>query len=457
MRRAKHNNNNLRLRQAADETTMTLMEIPEWLDDVPEEISAFIKECRYTDATELLLKAKAEIADTLTMHEKLTDKTLSKKHLATLSRMSQQLQNLSDRMANRLAESLRRKNEAMRQAAKRERADPLSHLAPLISPICLNDDASALHLLVRLGRHHNAATAYAARRSLLLMESLQERPIASLTTGSNNNADTGIYAAQLSQSFFSCLAMAVEGFLDLFLERTNDTHRDELMEEMSSINSNTTGRNVPAGALSAIVLWCDSELSKFASVFGGSRLLGNLALAPKVVFNNRKNINNALSTAISKFENIAGIAQQKNQLRTAEENGEFQVAAMLRRKIAQYQKDQKDGIIPKDSLLENNNNKKERQDAINIAANCIDQAFQFASQNLDSIGLPLLSRLAECMRSRLKGCESEIADALGPKWYHVTYDWKEPPPVDDTIMPERRRSTIVDSKTISSNDTGSNS
>eukprot|EP00560_Eucampia_antarctica_P003849 CAMPEP_0197836350 /NCGR_PEP_ID=MMETSP1437-20131217/28662_1 /TAXON_ID=49252 ORGANISM="Eucampia antarctica, Strain CCMP1452" /NCGR_SAMPLE_ID=MMETSP1437 /ASSEMBLY_ACC=CAM_ASM_001096 /LENGTH=128 /DNA_ID=CAMNT_0043442463 /DNA_START=30 /DNA_END=416 /DNA_ORIENTATION=+ len=126
---------------------------------------------------------------------------------------------------------------------------------------------------------------------------------------------------------------------------------------------------------------------------------------------------------------------------------------MLRRKISQFQKDQKEGIITDDTPTENSNNKKERQDAINIAAKCIDKAFRFASENLDSIGLPMVSRLAEYMRSRLKGCEAEIADILGSKWYHVTYDWKEAP-VDDTNMSERRRSA-TDLKTISSNDTGS--
>jgi hypothetical protein len=39
------------------------IEIPSWLDDVSEEISAFIKECRYTDATDLLFKARAEVND----------------------------------------------------------------------------------------------------------------------------------------------------------------------------------------------------------------------------------------------------------------------------------------------------------------------------------------------------------------------------------------------------------
>ena len=44
-----------------------LIEIPAWLDDICEEISAFIKESRYTDATDLILKAKAEVSEILAM------------------------------------------------------------------------------------------------------------------------------------------------------------------------------------------------------------------------------------------------------------------------------------------------------------------------------------------------------------------------------------------------------
>jgi hypothetical protein len=41
------------------------MEIPEWLEDVTEEISAFLKECRFTEATDLTLKAKHEVSELL--------------------------------------------------------------------------------------------------------------------------------------------------------------------------------------------------------------------------------------------------------------------------------------------------------------------------------------------------------------------------------------------------------
>ena len=181
------------------------IEIPSWISDVTEEVSAFIKESRYSDATELILKAKAEVSGILAAHEQPTppvvtaptsaaslntrstgttaaltsssthsnsgpQKKLGKKQQALLQRTDNQLDALMDRMTKRLAENLRRKNEALKASAKRERADPLSNLAPLVSPVCLNDDAVALHLLVKLGRYQEAATAYAARRSLLLSE-----------------------------------------------------------------------------------------------------------------------------------------------------------------------------------------------------------------------------------------------------------------------------------------------
>ena len=99
-----------------------------------------------------------------------SDNKLTKKQYALMQNLRNTLDSLSERMCNRLVESLRRKNEALKQAGKRERSDPLSLMAPLVSPCCLGDDTIPLHLLVKLGKTQEAATAYAARRSLLLLE-----------------------------------------------------------------------------------------------------------------------------------------------------------------------------------------------------------------------------------------------------------------------------------------------
>mmetsp|Transcript_5783 Transcript_5783/g.9895 ORF Transcript_5783/g.9895 Transcript_5783/m.9895 type:complete len:863 (+) Transcript_5783:104-2692(+) len=366
------------------------IEIPPWISDVTEEVSAFIKESRYSDATELILKAKAEVSGILAAHEQPTppvvttpksplnirntgptapltsstnsntQKKLHKKQQSHLQRTNVQLDALMDRMSKRLAENLRRKNEALKASAKRERADPLSNLAPLVSPVCLNDDAVALHLLVKLGRYQEAATAYAARRSLLLSECLHERPISSPV-----GMDAVIYAAQISSSFFSSLAIAVEGFLDLFIDSNTDNSGNDDDTSLNSRSLTLGGgeKRIPSGALSAIVLWCDSELAKFTNVFGSSRLLGSLALSPP------------------------GIRRQDNK-----EGGKVSLA-------------------------------KEREHSIEVAAKCVNQAFAFASENLDSIGLPLTPKLAENMRPKLKGCEAEVAALLDLRWKALAFEW----------------------------------
>mmetsp|Transcript_21809 Transcript_21809/g.33138 ORF Transcript_21809/g.33138 Transcript_21809/m.33138 type:complete len:793 (+) Transcript_21809:49-2427(+) len=360
------------------------IEIPPWLDDVSEEISAFIKECRYTDATDLLFKAKNESNDILGLHDRPTENKLTKKQHANMLNMLNSLDTLSELMSGRLVEGLRRKNEAFKQAGKRDRSDPLSLMAPMVSPCCLNDDQIPLHLLVKLGKTQEAATAYAARRSLLLLESLHERPISG-----SGNVDLVIYAAQLSQSFFSCLAIAVEGFLDLFLVQSiNSPSRDEESSTLSAAS-----RNVPPGALASIVLWCDSELSKFSAAFGGTRILGNLALSPP-----------PRREAAQNRGRIVGFEEEDNQAN------------------------------------------KERQNAIDVAAQCVDQAFTHAAENLDSIGLPLTPRLAEYIRSRLKGCESEVSRLLNSKWRHITFEWEIELDEADIPMDEGRRSFSTHSK-----------
>mmetsp|Transcript_20347 Transcript_20347/g.42699 ORF Transcript_20347/g.42699 Transcript_20347/m.42699 type:complete len:867 (+) Transcript_20347:67-2667(+) len=385
------------------------IEIPAWISDVTEEVSAFIKESRYSDATELILKAKTEVSDILAAHEQPTppvvttpksslnnrnmgsnatpfngstnsntQKKLHKKQQSLLQRTNVQLDALMDRMSKRLAENLRRKNEALKASAKRERADPLSNLAPLVSPVCLNDDAVALHLLVKLGRYQEAATAYAARRSLLLSECLHERPISSPV-----GMDAVIYAAQISSSFFSSLAIAVEGFLDLFIDSNseNSGNDDDTSLNSRSLTLGSGEKRIPPGALSAIVLWCDSELAKFTNVFGSSRLLGSLALSPP------------------------GIRRQENK-----DGGKISLA-------------------------------KEREHSIEVAAKCVSQAFAFASENLDSIGLPLTPKLAENMRPKLKGCEAEVAALLDMRWKALSFEWTMERNVSSRLSMTPRSST----------------
>jgi hypothetical protein len=341
------------------------IQVPDWLEDVGEEISSVVRECRYNDAIELLIKAKNEVTELLDKHERPTLYRLTKVQLLELQTIQKNLEDVGKRISDRLEETLRRRNEALKQASKRERTDPGAVMAPIVSPCSLNDDALYLQLLVRLGSTQQAAEAYSSRRALLLLETLHERPISGSGT-----VDLVIYAAQLSQSFFSCLASSVEGFLDLFLMPQSIASNGDKQEDMSvgesSLHSHTA-KDVPAGAVASIVLWCDAELSKFASAFGGTRILANLALSPP----------------------------PRDGLRQPRVLG----------------------------AAEDGSGNKERKNAIEVAAQCIDQAFLHASQNLDSVGLPLAPRLSECIRVRLKGCESEVAKLLDGRWQHLTIDW----------------------------------
>ena len=294
---------------------------------------------------------------------------MTKKQQNQVQVLVDKLDELAEMISNRIVENLRRKNEALKQASKRERADASTNLAPSVSPCCLNDDSISLRLLVKLGKCQEAATAYSARRSLLLLESIHERPL----TGTGN-VDLVIYAAQLSQSFFSCLAGAIEGFLDLFMAASPLSDKASKFDD-NSINSNTLNiRNLPAGALASIVLWCDGELAKFAAAFGGTRVLGNLALSPP--------------------PRDAGIAARRGPRTLGQKSGS-------------------DAPI----------GGKDRQSAIEVAAQCVGQAFLYAAENLDVVGLPLSPRLAESLRKRLKGCEAEIAKLLDDQWRPIVLEW----------------------------------
>ena len=191
-----------------------------------------------------------------------------------------------------------------------------------------------------------------------------------------------IYAAQLSQSFFSCLAGAIEGFLDLFLSSAPTSEKtskgDEMEYDENTINSNAlTMRNLPAGALASIVLWCDGELAKFAAAFGGTRVLGNLALSPP-----------------PRDTSKASRRGPRGSLNSGSKNDCVSVSGT-----------------------------KDRQSAIEVAAQCVSQAFQYAAENLDVVGLPLSPRLAESLRKRLKGCEAEVAKLLDEQWRPIVLEW----------------------------------
>ena len=170
--------------------------------------------------------------------------------------------------------------------------------------------------------------------------SLHERPICH----SSHSVDVVIYAAQISHSFFNSLAMAVEGFLDLFAE----TDKSNIQDDQSVASSINTGslKTVPANALAATCLWCDSETLKFAAAFG-TKVLGHLELSPRV-----GSATNAISDKINQFEAAGDLAHFKKQLHVAVEMGEYEIAEKLRKKITKQEQDElsgKSSPVPKSS------------------------------------------------------------------------------------------------------------
>merc|ERR1712048_1253267 len=83
---------------------------------------------------------------------------------------------------------------------------------------------------------------------------------------------------------------------------------------------------------------------------------------------------------------------------------------------------------------------EERQMAIKTIGICVGQAFHFASEHLNSIGLPLTPRLAEYIRPHLKGCEATIAREIEDKWNHIIFDWKHSSLSDSNVISSPRSS-----------------
>ncbi len=181
--------------------------------------------------------------------------------------------------------------------------------------------------------------------------------------------------------------MAVEGFLDLFAEHDKGGLSDD-QSEASSIHTASTFKSVPSNALAATCLWCDSETSKFASAFC-TKILGHLELSP------RGGSANTISERISHYETTNDLTHYKKQLQVAEEMGEYEIAEKLRKKITTQEQEEKNNGP---STSAKSSAEKDRKAAIEIAAKCIDQVFTFSTEFLNTIGLPITSRLAEYLR-----------------------------------------------------------
>ena len=95
----------------------------------------------------------------------------------------------------------------------------------------------------------------------------------------------------------------------------------------------------------AFYRWCDQELVKFASTFGGSRILGRLALSPSTFSagtdatvksggDSSQGTTHTMMTFKPSTPSSLSIPEMKEQLRKAEEVGDYALAGSLRRKLS---------------------------------------------------------------------------------------------------------------------------
>ena len=107
-----------------------------------------------------------------------------------------------------------------------------------------------------------------------------------------------------------------------------------------------------------LLRWCDQELVKFASTFGGPRILGRLALTSA---SGAADVNTVKSGADSsqgtmqtgptyKQLSSPSISEMKGKLREAEEAGDYALAGSLRRALAKAEELRKEERAPRESV-----------------------------------------------------------------------------------------------------------
>ena len=145
------------------------------------------------------------------------------------------------------------------------------------------------------------------------------------------------YASQLSSSFFNALSQNIEAFLDLYHSSSKGPSKDDT-DDLSTITG--AGVKAPAEALSSIALWCDTELSKFATEFG-AKVLSNLTLCS---LSNLSSPPVKIETVPS-LELAADLASMKRQMQAAQGMGDYEAVEKLRKKIDLYEKKDDDAKV----------------------------------------------------------------------------------------------------------------
>ena len=122
---------------------------------------------------------------------------------------------------------------------------------------------------------------------------------------------------------------------------------------------------VEPACMAHLVYWVDQEIGRFCDVVGGGGEVDGIALA--------------------------------GMLKEAEEGMNERGARTIRR------------LIEKGGLLKGG-------PSVVVATNCLEQIFEEAEEQLKGVRLPILGRVAELMKEKLRGSEGHVSAAIDSKY-----------------------------------------
>jgi len=127
------------------------------------------------------------------------------------------------------------------------------------------------------------------------------------------------------------------------------------------------------------VFWADEEIVRFCDVAGGSHGLGSLRLP----------------TREGEWEKV-GKAALAGMLKEAEDVVNDRGVATIKRFI------EKGGLEGGASVV--------------VAANCLEEIFEVADKELEGLGMPILGRVAELMKGKLRGSEKYVRGVIEERY-----------------------------------------
>ncbi|GMH48876.1 hypothetical protein TrRE_jg4242 [Triparma retinervis] len=170
--------------------------------------------------------------------------------------------------------------------------------------------------------------------------------------------DPVVFTSMVAGNFFAKIGSSMRDFIRIFGE-------------------GEAGRVEPA-CMTRMIYWVDTEIGRFCDVVGGGHGLGMLRLPAK-----------------GKGGRLDG-GKLAEMLKEAEEEMDERGARTIRR------------------LKEAGG--MEGGPSVVVAANCLEEIFEEAEEHLRGVGLPILGRVAELMKGKLRGSDGYVSAAIDSKF-----------------------------------------